>query len=59
MGEPSERQIVRAGGHLVLPVLLTQGEDGYLVAVCPILPGCISRDPRGKRLWKILLKRLS
>ncbi|HKZ51032.1 MAG TPA: type II toxin-antitoxin system HicB family antitoxin [Dehalococcoidia bacterium] len=25
------------------PVILTVGEDGYLVVECPILPGCISQ----------------
>jgi predicted RNase H-like HicB family nuclease len=31
-----------------LPVILTQGEDGYIVAEVPILPGCISQG-RTKR----------
>jgi predicted RNase H-like HicB family nuclease len=26
-----------------LPVLLSQGEDGYIVAEVPVLPGCISQ----------------
>ena len=26
-----------------LPVVLTPGEDGYVVAECPTLPGCISQ----------------
>jgi predicted RNase H-like HicB family nuclease len=26
-----------------LPVVLIHGEDGYIVAECPILPGCISQ----------------
>ena len=26
-----------------LPVVLVQGEDGYVVAECPVLPGCISQ----------------
>jgi len=26
-----------------LPVILTPGEDGYLVAECPVIPGCISQ----------------
>lgn len=26
-----------------LPVVLTPGEDGYLVAKCPLIPGCISQ----------------
>ncbi len=25
------------------PVILTPGEDGYVVAKCPIIPGCISQ----------------
>lgn len=27
-----------------LPVILTEGEDGYIVAEIPVLPGCISQD---------------
>ncbi len=26
-----------------LPVILQPGEDGWIVATCPILPGCISQ----------------
>ncbi len=26
-----------------LPVILTVGEDGYIVAEIPVLPGCISQ----------------
>ena len=26
-----------------LPVLLTPGEDGYIVAEIPLIPGCISQ----------------
>ena len=26
-----------------LPVLLVPGEDGWIVAECPLLPGCISQ----------------
>ena len=26
-----------------LPVILTPGEDGYIVAECPVIPGCISQ----------------
>jgi len=26
-----------------LPVILTEGEDGYIVADIPVLPGCISQ----------------
>lgn len=25
------------------PVVLTPGEDGWIVAECPVLPGCISQ----------------
>ena len=25
------------------PVILEQGEDGYIVAECPVLPGCVSQ----------------
>ena len=26
-------------------VVLTQGEDGWIVAECPALPGCVSQGP--------------
>jgi predicted RNase H-like HicB family nuclease len=26
-----------------LPVILNAGEDGYIVAECPVIPGCISQ----------------
>ncbi|HEV2447076.1 MAG TPA: type II toxin-antitoxin system HicB family antitoxin [Candidatus Sulfopaludibacter sp.] len=26
-----------------LPVLLYPGEDGWIVAACPLLPGCVSQ----------------
>ena len=26
-----------------LPVILTSGEDGYIVAQVPVIPGCISQ----------------
>ncbi len=26
-----------------LPVILTPGEDGYFVAECPVIPGCVSQ----------------
>ena len=35
--------MVEAEGRFILPVILTPGEDGFLVATCPILPGCISQ----------------
>lgn len=42
-GDSGEAQAVRVDGRIVLPVILTAGEDGFLVAICPILPGCISQ----------------
>jgi predicted RNase H-like HicB family nuclease len=36
-------QTVRVDGNLVIPVVLTPGEDGFVVATCPILPGCITQ----------------
>jgi predicted RNase H-like HicB family nuclease len=27
-----------------LPIILTPGEDGYTVAECPVIPGCISES---------------
>ncbi len=29
--------------HQTLPVVLTPGDDGWLVATCPVLPGCVSQ----------------
>lgn len=26
-----------------LPVILTRGEDGWIVAECPVIPGCVSQ----------------
>src|ERR1700686_5458870 len=26
-----------------LPIILNSGEDGYIVAECPVIPGCISQ----------------
>ena len=31
-----------------LPVVLTPGEDGWLVAECPLIPGCISQGSQGE-----------
>jgi predicted RNase H-like HicB family nuclease len=31
-----------------LPVILTEGEDGYIVAEIPVLPGCISQGKTKK-----------
>ena len=30
-------------GALTFPVLLEPGEDGWIVAECPALPGCLSQ----------------
>jgi len=40
---PGDAQIVRANSRYVLPIILTAGEDGYVIAACPMLPGCISQ----------------
>jgi predicted RNase H-like HicB family nuclease len=32
-------EIVHAGDLYRLPVILREGEDGYIVATCPLLPG--------------------
>ena len=42
-GEQAKMQAVEVNGRFVLPVILTLGEDGYIVASCPILPGCITQ----------------
>jgi len=37
-----------------LPVILKTGEDGYIVAECPVIPGCISQGrTRGEALANI------
>ena len=28
---------------LKIPVVFSKGEDGYIVATCPVLPGCVSQ----------------
>ena len=30
-------------GSMKLPVILRPGEDGWLIAECPVIPGCISQ----------------
>ena len=42
-GKLSDEQVVQLDGRFVLPIILTPGEDGYVVATCPILPGCVSQ----------------
>ena len=29
--------------NMELPVILNAGQDGYVVAECPVIPGCISQ----------------
>jgi predicted RNase H-like HicB family nuclease len=42
---PCVRQaaVLRSTHAMELPVILSPGEDGYLVAECPVIPGCISQ----------------
>jgi predicted RNase H-like HicB family nuclease len=35
--------ILGAGGEMVIKVVVTQGEDGYVVANCPSLKSCWSQ----------------
>ena len=37
------RSDTKANGIVDIPVVLYQGEDGYIVAVAPSLPGCVSQ----------------
>jgi len=37
------RADTRADGLVDIPVVLYQGEDGFIVAVAPSLPGCVSQ----------------
>jgi predicted RNase H-like HicB family nuclease len=51
----SGAQPVCVNGNFVIPVILTPGEDGFIVAACPILPGCISQGAtRGEALANIV-----
>ena len=36
-------RMVKQGETTRLPVVLTPGEDGFVVAEIPVLPGCISQ----------------
>jgi predicted RNase H-like HicB family nuclease len=40
---PMLAEVVHAGDVYRLPVILREGEDGYIVAICPILPGTTSQ----------------
>lgn len=35
-------------GLMKLPVILTPGEDGYIVAETPMIPGCVSQGKTRK-----------
>ena len=37
------RDAVAYDSHMRLPVVLRSGEDGWVVAECPVIPGCISQ----------------
>ncbi len=41
-----------------LPVVLRPGEDGWTVAECPVIPGCISqgrtRDEALQNIWEAI-----
>jgi predicted RNase H-like HicB family nuclease len=44
MARTTEKITTRiGGGRYALPVVLYPGEDGYIVAEVPALPGCISQ----------------
>jgi predicted RNase H-like HicB family nuclease len=44
MARATEKITTRiGGGRYALPVVLYPGEDGYIVAEVPALPGCISQ----------------
>jgi predicted RNase H-like HicB family nuclease len=36
-------RVLGSARAMELPVILSPGEDGYLVAECPVIPGCISQ----------------
>jgi len=38
-----QRPSSRILGDMQLPVVLCPGEDGWIVAECPVIPGCISQ----------------
>ena len=44
MARATEKITTRiGGGRYALPVVLYPGEDGYIIAEVPALPGCISQ----------------
>lgn len=38
-------------------VILEKGEDGFILAHCPALPGCHSQGRRSKKLWRTSRRR--
>ena len=47
LGRPRPWQPIAMGrilrGMIKVPVVLRPGEDGWIVAECPIVPGCVSQ----------------
>lgn len=42
--DSSDRYNPNKGGHkMKLPVIISRDEDGYFIAECPSLPGCVSQ----------------
>jgi predicted RNase H-like HicB family nuclease len=39
-----------------LPVILTPGEDGWIVVECPVLPGCISQGKTREEALKNIIE---
>ena len=39
----AEYRRVGENGRMQVPVVLSSGEDGWIVASCPLIPGCISQ----------------
>jgi predicted RNase H-like HicB family nuclease len=39
----SEIHSIGCGLKMKIPVILSLGEDGFIVATCPVLPGCVSQ----------------
>src|SRR5271156_5009496 len=43
MGNSPDDTVPGSAYAMELPVILSAGEDGYLAAECPVIPGCISQ----------------
>lgn len=41
------------------PVVLSPGEDGFIVAVCPVIPGCISQGRNREEALKNVSEAIS